>query len=226
MIPLTRPNLVVPVVPSLVPNWIPAGCRVWYGMQEGAGPGLSDLSGNGVDGVISGASWEAGPGEGWVLSFDGADDYVTLSPVIAAGGKTFEFWIKPGVVTWGYLSDVANGRLLIRFDTGYSGKMSLSNAGTAYVFTTVLQVGLWYHLVLSIIVGETPVLYVNGIAETAAGASASTAVGGAVVLGAYCVDPLTNEYTGKMGLFRLFDRGLSAVEAGVLFAHDRARYGI
>ena len=47
-----------------------------FGFNEGAGPTVNDLSGNGNNGTVFGAAWEPQGFSGSALSFDGLNDYV------------------------------------------------------------------------------------------------------------------------------------------------------
>ena len=67
--------------------------KAGYLFNESSGD-LLDVSGNGNDGTVTGASQG---GEGIVdgaYSFDGADDYVDLGNLLPNGDKTWTFWIN------------------------------------------------------------------------------------------------------------------------------------
>ncbi|MCI0464947.1 MAG: hypothetical protein L0Z62_49125, partial [Gemmataceae bacterium] len=50
-----------------------------FGVDEGIGSIVGDLSGNHLDGVMSGASWTTSGRFGNALSFDGVNDWVTVN---------------------------------------------------------------------------------------------------------------------------------------------------
>ncbi|HID26358.1 MAG TPA: DUF11 domain-containing protein, partial [Methanosarcinales archaeon] len=84
----------------------------WH-FDEGSGNIVKDTSGNGNDGVIHGASWVDGK-FGKALSFDGKDDYVSISGVPNLGTvHTFSFWLKP--------SDTSRGNIIFRKDWCING---------------------------------------------------------------------------------------------------------
>ena len=69
----------------------------WH-FDEGSGSVVKDISGNGNNGTIYGATWVDGK-FGKALSFDGMDDYVeitygSLSPIGSLSYFTTEAWIK------------------------------------------------------------------------------------------------------------------------------------
>lgn len=68
-----------------------------WDFDEGKGDALADLSGNGNDGAIHGATWVK-RGDGFALRFDGLDDYVDCGdgPTLElTDALTIEAWIKP-----------------------------------------------------------------------------------------------------------------------------------
>jgi hypothetical protein len=69
-----------------------------YGFSEGSGSSVSDASGNGQIGTISGASWSTQGRFGNALSFDGVNDWVTVnssSLLSLTTGMTVEAWVFP-----------------------------------------------------------------------------------------------------------------------------------
>jgi len=55
-----------------------SGLQTLYAFDEGSGTTVTDSSGNGRNGTISGATWATGK-IGGGLGFDGVNDYVTIS---------------------------------------------------------------------------------------------------------------------------------------------------
>jgi hypothetical protein len=68
-----------------------------YNFDEGSGTVVRDLSGNGNNGTISGATWAPGL-FGGALSFNGANSWVTVndsSSLHLTNGMTLEAWVEP-----------------------------------------------------------------------------------------------------------------------------------
>lgn len=73
--------------------------------DEKSGTVVRDISGNGNDGDITGASWTSGCKQGACLSFDGNDDVVnvyssSLNSNFNGSEGTVEVWIKPNASAW------------------------------------------------------------------------------------------------------------------------------
>lgn len=69
-----------------------------YSFNEGTGTTVTDLSGNGNNGTISGATWNAAGRYSGALSFDGVNDMVTIPDAASLDlttGMTLEAWIRP-----------------------------------------------------------------------------------------------------------------------------------
>ncbi len=76
----------------------PSGPVAAYAFDDGSGSSLPDKTGNGHNGSISGASWNASGHSGQALSFDGSDDMVTIpdhNALDMTSAYTIESWIKP-----------------------------------------------------------------------------------------------------------------------------------
>lgn len=218
-VPLTIPNR----IPVPRPGWLPYGCRVWYAMDEAAGSVLTDLSGNGIDGTVTGAVWASGPRDGNVLSFNGTSTRVNLALVMGGVDHSYEFWVAPtstGAIV--FLFECETTRQIIRIAADRTTNVWQSGA---HAFTPVLADGVWAHVCYVLANGALPIMYVNGVPFTEAVNWAGAAVGGQVKVGS-AFGGLVSFYKGLMGGFRAYDRAVSAVEVSTLFDAERARYGI
>ena len=200
---------------------VPAGLVAAYSFNEGSGTSVSDASGKGHTGTVSGATWAAGKyGQG--LSFDGADDWVTIpdaADLDLTTGMTLEAWVKPttqtgwetvlfkemagdhAYVLYSYASDVS-GRPSTAVRTG--GTMT-SVPGTATLATNV-----WTHLA-STYDGATLRLYVNGaLVGSRAVSGALTATTGPLRVGGNNV--WAEWFNGTIDDVRIYGRALSQSE--------------
>ena len=104
---LCQPLLVTPLVtPRAAANITVtvnnvSGLVAAYGFNEGSGTALTDASGNGLNGVISGATWSTTGKFGGALSFDGVNDWVTINDnnlLDLTTAMTLEAWVRPTVI--------------------------------------------------------------------------------------------------------------------------------
>jgi hypothetical protein len=75
-----------------------AGLVAAYSCNEGTGTSLSDTSGNGRTGTLSGATWTTQGEFGAALAFDGLNDWVTIPDAPALDlttGMTLAAWVYP-----------------------------------------------------------------------------------------------------------------------------------
>lgn len=102
-----------------------------YDFIEGSGTLLSDSSGFGNDGTISGAVWETGISYSALL-FDGTNDYVTCGTTLTGSvltSFTVQAWIRP---------EVSTGPKYIFYD-GSDGEYALSQSGTSCSITAKIN---------------------------------------------------------------------------------------
>ncbi|MEM7305414.1 MAG: LamG domain-containing protein [Planctomycetota bacterium] len=150
----------------------PTDFIAYWDFEEGAGTLLNDLSGGGIDGLISGAQWGLGAlGQG--LWFDGSDDYVELTdgagyPELLGGLSegTISIWFRFGSVPPAnqihplfYLGDGVGGagHSGLVLEVGHFGTstelfytLHTDNAFIPLCFDTGFQLLLdeWYHFCL------------------------------------------------------------------------------
>src|SRR3954471_18390126 len=72
-----------------------------YGFNEGTGGTVSDSSGNGNSGTITGATWTPSGKFGSALTFNGTSNLVTIADNASSSlgtAMTLEAWIKPSAL--------------------------------------------------------------------------------------------------------------------------------
>ncbi|HVQ90242.1 MAG TPA: LamG-like jellyroll fold domain-containing protein [Mycobacteriales bacterium] len=204
-----------------VANAGPAGLIAAYGFNEGTGSTVTDASGGGNNGTLTGTSWSTTGRSGGALSFNGTAGWVTVADTAAlhlTTGMTVEAWVRPAS-TSGWRSVLTKERTggLSYALYGYAnsgkppavygntgGSDSGASAGPA------LPLNAWSHLA-GTYDGSTLRLYVNGVqvATQALTGSllASTAplrIGGNSVWGEY--------FSGLIDEVRVYNRALSPAE--------------
>ena len=190
-----------------------------YAFDETSGTKVHDLSGNGNEGVISGADWTADGRFGSALSFDGASSLVQVpssASLNLGSAMTLEAWVNPAAAQSGWRTIVqrevdgyflhagSNGALRPAGGGTFNGKMKFTAASSA------ITVGAWTHLALTYD-GANLRLYVNGaLASTTARTGALETsnnplrIGGNVPYGEY--------FQGLIDEVRVYNRALATAE--------------
>jgi hypothetical protein len=209
-----------PPVTVTVNNTAPTGLVAAYNFNEGTGTTLTDRTGNGRTGTISGAAWSPSGKFGGALSFDGVNDWVTVSDANSLDlttGMTLEAWVFPTASGGGSWRNVIikqrpNGEvynLYSNADTNvpvvYAARSgSLTDArGTA-----ALPLNTWKHLATTYD-GATLRLYVDGVqvgSRPMTGAMVTSTgvlrIGGNSVWGEF--------FQGRIDEIRIYNRALTA----------------
>ena len=142
------------------------------------------------------------------LDFDGTDDFVSLGDVHdSLSSLTFEAWIYPDTSTDGVILSKnlvyafqrrSSGKLEIYFGDGYNWN------GTPLVSTDTVPSGQWSHVAVTRDSGNNVVLYINGVASSAARTiSESGANAIAMAIGAYEAGQIP--FDGKMDEVRIWN---------------------
>ena len=192
-----------------------------YGFDEGTGTSVSDRSGKGNNGVISGATWAATGRFGKALSFNGTNSWVTVADSASLdlmNGMTLEAWIYPTATMTGWRTVMMKEQpsadiyyLSANTDinqpaTGVSvgGTIRQLDAGTT------IPVNAWTHLTATYD-GTTQRLYINGV-QVASGAQTGSIttsisplhIGGNSIWGEY--------FNGYIDEVRIYNRALTTSE--------------
>jgi hypothetical protein len=197
-----------------------AGLVAAYNFNEGSGSTLSDRTGNGHNGTITGATWNTQGRFGGALAFNGSNQWVTVSPTSALNlttGMTLEAWIYPTVnngvrdivIKEGASVDIYNlyarnwrGRMESNVFVGGNNRTAESSGAP--------PVNTWTH-VAGTYDGTTLRLFVNGaqVASAAVSGSIPTSTGPLRIGG----NSLWGEYfQGRIDEIRIYNRALTAVE--------------
>jgi hypothetical protein len=195
-----------------------------YGFNEGTGSTATDASGRGHTGVISGATWTTLGRFGSALSFDGVNDWVTVSHSALLNlttGMTLQAWVYPTGQGTAWRNVIIKERAGGEVYNLYSNTDAsvprvyvvraaapgtpLDAAGTAQI-----PVNVWTHLAATHD-GATVRLYVNGVQV------GSRAVSGALLTstGALRIggNALWGEFfQGRIDELRIYNRALSPAE--------------
>ena len=190
-----------------------------YGFEEGGGTSVSDVSGNGHTGTISGASWTAQGRYGGALSFNGSNNLVTVgaSPLLnLTSGMTLEAWINPTAASGTrdvLIKEGANVDIYNLYARNWRGRPEsnvYAGGANRTAEGTTLPANTWSHLA-GTYDGTTLRLYVNGVQVASAAYSGTIGtssgplrIGGNSLWGEY--------FQGTIDEVRIYNRALTALE--------------
>ena len=190
-----------------------------YGFNEGSGTVVSDVSGNGNNGTITGATWTTSGKYGNALTFNGTNALVAINNAASlqlTSGMTLEAWVYPTTVSSAWRDVIYKGNDNYYLE-GTSSKSSRPAAGAILggvygeVYgTAALTANTWAHLAATYD-GATMRLYVNGVqvsslAKTGPIATSTNPlqIGGDSIYGQY--------FPGTIDEIRIYNRALSVAE--------------
>ncbi|MEV6166613.1 family 43 glycosylhydrolase [Streptomyces sp. NPDC051954] len=223
-------GLAAPALPAqaAVTADVSAGPALWYKLDAASGNTVTDASGNGLDGTVSGTADWSGNGQG--LAFNGSDTYVKVPDDVMKGMDAItvstDVLIDSAQSTpyfiYGFGNSSGSSGNGYLFTTGNSLRTSIATGNWSTEQTTRpadshnLTRAVWKHLTYTQ-TGSTGVLYEDGvevgrntsvtITPGAIGSGTTTAnfIGKSV----YSGDRL---FKGRIRDFRIYDRALDASE--------------
>ena len=217
-----------------VPSYVPASNLIaWYGFNGNA----VDETGNGYDGVITGAiaAQDRFGGNNSAFSFNGTSDYIAVDYSFDYEDRTFSCWFNPDSLT-GTFNDA--GHILTMDDDGLTYGMmtikiedsilTLRSGGEPVPFTdSITQTGIWYNLIVTRNITETK-YYLNGalIGTGLSGTAGSTVNPNPyLVIGSGRVYNPQN-FNGLIDDVGIWDRALDSCEVTVLYTGQACNVGI
>lgn len=200
-----------------------SGLVGYWSMNEGSGTKISDSSGNGVGGTITGATWVNGK-RGKALSFDGISNKVSGGDVTVGQFMTISAWIKKNTST-GQKSFFSNrgGVGAVYFGLQQDRIFFYNNSGGPSPVLSnfgALKIGEWQHVV-GTSDGSTTIFYVNGEEVFSAPQTRFSSTG---TFGIGWDPGLGNEYwDGEIDDVRVYSRTLSPVEVKNLYKQTEVK---
>ncbi len=212
------------------------GCVLSLSGPPGGGNKIYDRSPYGNIGTITGATWSRLPGGLWCLSFDGGDDYITVtyaSSLDCLLGFTLECWFKPGEL------DRAQGLLNRAWRNPYSlyldnaanklkSGITLADDTNGYLTAnTPLAIDVWHHCAVTWNTSDgVRTIYLNGEAD------GTDTIGAGQLLKVFSDNLLlgsiggATDVKGLLALGRVYNRALSALEIQNHFNREKYLFGV
>jgi fibronectin type 3 domain-containing protein len=207
-------------VPITVNNVAPTGLVAAYGFDEGAGATVSDASGNGNTGTISGATWTIGR-SGNALLFDGVNDWLTIADSASldvTSGVSLEAWVYPTALGTAWRTvlfkeqsgDLVYGLYANRNTTRPNGQVYVGGTARELDGTASLSLNTWSHLAMTYD-GSTIRLFLNGtqVSQVARTGAVATSTG-ALRIGGNNVWP--EWFAGRIDDVRVYNRALTTAQ--------------
>ena len=189
-----------------------------YSFDAGTGANVTDESGNGNDGMISGATWTSGGRFGGALSFNGTNDWVEIGDAASldlTNGMTLAAWVKPSEGGPGWRTVLSKERNRLAYGL-YASDDTGRPAGLVYVGDertatgSELPPGVWSHLATTFD-GVTLRVYVNGsLSDSTAVAGSIRTSSGSLRLGGNSRG--SRWFEGQIDEVRIYNRALSSAE--------------
>jgi type II secretory pathway pseudopilin PulG len=207
-----------------------AGLVGYWKFDETNGSTAADSSGNGIDAIVSGGTWDAGGQIDGALDFDGNDDYVnTTIPSNEVTNLTFTLWfqsddagsIGDDEVAQRFITQQRTGTTDNRFALGIN-----NNKLTVYWYDgqsrvregiTILSPGRWYHAALTYNGSEIR-MYLDGTKEKSFNESGIFAPSSDVIeIGRKSGDGGSRHFDGLLDEVRIYRRALNDTEIQAIY---------
>jgi hypothetical protein len=240
----TPTNTPTPTSTPVVP--VTTNLRLYYDPSNllsypGTGTTINDLSGNGLNGLMSGITFTTP-----YFSYNGTSSQIRvadnslLEP--GSGDWTMEVWVNQSVLGNDVvLGKFDNGGLSIDVsysirttNTTYYGQLgSGSGAGSTLFVDSTNYVGTidtWYQIVyvFTNVASNTFQTFVNGVSIGSVGHSLASILNTAnpLYIGSYNGGEFAQWFDGKIGIVRLYNAALTSSQVLQNFNADKSKYGL
>jgi glucose/arabinose dehydrogenase/fibronectin type 3 domain-containing protein len=217
-------NIASVTTPTAPP--LPSGLIAGYTFDAGSGTTVTDISGNGNTGTITGATWTAGR-YGGGLSFDGAGAVVRIpsAPSLNPGAAmTLAAWIQPAALQSGWRTIMQRETDAYFLNASNNGGNNFPSGGaTTGTATKVVRaaaaapVAAWTHVALTFD-GAALRLYVNGV-QVATSSAGGTVQSSSSPLWIGGNSPYGEYFRGVIDEAQVYNRALSATEVQNVMTH-------
>ena len=194
-----------------------SGLVAAYAFDDGSGSVLSDASGNGHDGTISGATWTSGH-DGGALSFNGSNASVDLGSLgtFYQSGFTLEGWVqkqtstKKDVGVLGSWSSSGGPMLWVDHLAG-DYQLTLNSGLSSYLDSGHTPIGGQWQYLAATFDGSTARFYIDGVQVASRSVTSSVGSSNNWRIGAYG-SVAGGFFDGLIDNVRIYNRALSDTE--------------
>jgi hypothetical protein len=202
----------------------------------GTGTTWTDLTGNGYNGTLINGPTYSSLNQGYIVT-DGTNDYTLVGRVPGTGTSTqsltFEVWVNPSdndgnIMSMSSANPQTSWNMPPIAATGgqFRGKIWSNN----YLYSSAFTQGNWYQVVLVFNYStSTQEFFINGTSvDSQSGITyGSSGANNYLFLGqANPGADNTGDFAGKYGIFRIYNKALTASEVLQNFNAHKSRYGI
>jgi len=203
---------------------------LWMRMDDrnSSGTLVYDNSSYGANGTVNGATYTAVGKRGGAMSFDGVDDYVSMSsvPLTGTGNWTASLWFittqakREGVLTFGNGSITSDGAQLYIY-TDYKLHFDLAAKGGPSSLNQVND-SRWHYATL-VMTGGNATMYLDSIMQSSVANMGTTiSEGNTNFIGKDLFGQFN--FTGSIDDVMVFNRALSSQEISVLYNASTSQY--
>lgn len=196
-------------------NPLSDGLVAWWPLAEESGATAYDLAGSNNGSATGTTTGNVGVMGMPCRSFDGTDDYISLSSISDIEDNTISLWMNSNDVSsvGTCIALLANNNQRIRTNSGNVEYAVRSNGSTTTI-TKSASNNVWYHLVGVHKSDDTMQFYVNGelAGETT---KADSSAGGSDRIGRANAD--SRFFNGEIADVRIYNRSFSASEVQTLY---------
>ena len=191
----------------------------------GSGTTWTDLSGNGNNGTLNGATYNSA--NGGSIVFDGSDDYATTSSSLvfsANATMSVSCWFRTNLLTL----DGAYFRRILNFTNNYGILLNSTSVGwytngASLIAPVNISTNIWYK-VDYVYTGTQHQIYLNGNLQNT-DTSSNAAINSILWIGRYYASN-DGKLNGNIAQVSIYNRALSAAEISQNFNALRGRFGI
>jgi hypothetical protein len=205
---------------------VPTDYLNYWALDEGSGTTAYDSSGNGNNGTLSNAAWDANGKIKGCLAFNGVKSYVSMNNSLS-NDFSISFWVQTtqtgALGQWWQGNGLVDGFVAANtndFGTSLSGghfALGVGNPDTTIVSTVPINDGGWHQCVATRTMATgTLELYVDGVWQ-ATGTGNTNSLSSATSLRMGCRQTGGNYFQGNLDDVRIYSRALGSNEVTALY---------